>query len=365
MSEQTKLTRFLARENTTLDQHFWNGFVTLIETRFGAIEMVLGGYKAATDALVDRGLTQVAAQLAAIVAELNTTVAAAQADLLNQVTAAQAQVAAANAAADAVAATLATLQTLVDNLESQIEGILADNNLPATGVTVATITGLAAANVQAALEELRVLLQGAEDLAADAVSAAQAAETAATAAAATASSNLAAHVALSNPHNTTASDVGAPPQTRTIATAGLAIGGGNLTADRTITVPKATASHVRAATDDGVGVTPKSVADAMAEVTLTDAATISWDMSQGFDFVVTLAGNRTLGAPTNTTVGKKGRLRVVQDATGSRTLSFNSVFKFAGGTAPVLSTAANAHDYLYYDVHASTHIVVSMLKDVK
>ena len=39
---------------------------------------------------------------------------------------------------------------------------------------------------------------------------------------------------------------------------------------------------------------------------------------------------------------------LVQDGTGSRTLSFHSDYKFAGGTAPTLSTAANAIDRLDY-----------------
>ena len=43
--------------------------------------------------------------------------------------------------------------------------------------------------------------------------------------------------------------------------------------------------------------------------------------------------------------------RIKQDATGSRTLAYGSKYKFAGGVAGVLSTAANATDLLscYYD----------------
>jgi hypothetical protein len=46
----------------------------------------------------------------------------------------------------------------------------------------------------------------------------------------------------------------------------------------------------------------------------------------------------------------------VQDATGSRTLAFGSYYDFAGGTAPTLSTAANAVDRLDYIVRSSTSI---------
>lgn len=108
--------------------------------------------------------------------------------------------------------------------------------------------------------------------------------------------------------------------------------------------------------------TTDAVSGAMAEVTLTDAATIAWDMSTGIDFTVTLAGNRTLGNPTNTVVGRRGRIRVVQDATGSRTLTKSSNHKTAGGAAITLSTAANSVDYIDYDCRSATDIRLTVSK---
>jgi len=101
---------------------------------------------------------------------------------------------------------------------------------------------------------------------------------------------------------------------------------------------------------------------AMAEQTLTDAASIAWDMSAGVDFTVTLAGNRTLGNPTNCVVGRRGRIRVVQDGTGSRTLTKSSNCKTAGGAALSLSTAAGAVDYIDYDCRSATDIRLSVSK---
>lgn len=123
----------------------------------------------------------------------------------------------------------------------------------------------------------------------------------------------------------------------------------------------ATSAQWRANTSSLV-LTTDQVWSAMSEVTLTDASSISWNMASGFDFVVTLGGNRTMGAPTNVKVGQKGRLRVVQDATGSRTINWASagVFVFNAGTAPTLSTAANAKDVLYYDCIASGVILITM-----
>lgn len=126
---------------------------------------------------------------------------------------------------------------------------------------------------------------------------------------------------------------------------------------------KGAAADYRANTDDRVLMTDE-VWSAMAEVTLTDAASIALDLSSGFDFTVTLGGNRTLANPTNAKVGQRGRIRVVQDATGSRTLSFGTSYEFRGGVAAVLTTAANAQDVLYYDVISSTRILISSVLDI-
>lgn len=83
--------------------------------------------------------------------------------------------------------------------------------------------------------------------------------------------------------------------------------------------------------------------------TLTDGATINWDAAQNQVTSVTLDGNRTFAAPTNQVDGAVYVLTIIQDATtGGRTASFNSVFKFAGGTAPTLSTATSAKDVLVF-----------------
>lgn len=84
------------------------------------------------------------------------------------------------------------------------------------------------------------------------------------------------------------------------------------------------------------------------EATLTDGATINWDLALAQVAKVTLAGNRTMAAPTNLVNGGFYSLAVIQDGTGSRTLTWNAVFKFTAGTAPTLSTAANSRDYFTF-----------------
>lgn len=60
-------------------------------------------------------------------------------------------------------------------------------------------------------------------------------------------------------------------------------------------------------------------------VALSDAATISIDLNNGYDFTVTLGGNRTLGAPSNVRHGKKGIIWV--SASGAtRTLTLNGAW---------------------------------------
>jgi hypothetical protein len=90
--------------------------------------------------------------------------------------------------------------------------------------------------------------------------------------------------------------------------------------------------------------------------TLTDAATITPDFGANQNFTVTLGDNRTLANPTNIVVGQTGSIFLVQDATGSRTLSFGTYYDFTGGTAPTLSTAADAVDRIDYIVRTATSI---------
>ena len=107
-------------------------------------------------------------------------------------------------------------------------------------------------------------------------------------------------------------------------------------------------------------------AAAVGEVTaLTDGATIATDLALSNNFSVTLAGNRTLGQPTNQAVGQSGSIFVTQDGTGSRTLAYHADFKWAGGTAPTLSTAAAAVDRIDYVVAAANKIHAVATLDVK
>ena len=103
----------------------------------------------------------------------------------------------------------------------------------------------------------------------------------------------------------------------------------------------------------------------MPPSTLTDAASIAVDLNDGNNFIVTLGGNRTLENPSNPTIGQTGQIYVIQDGTGSRTLAYGSYWKFSGGTAPTLTTDANAVDLLVYNVRAADKIDTVFLSDFK
>jgi len=90
--------------------------------------------------------------------------------------------------------------------------------------------------------------------------------------------------------------------------------------------------------------------------TLTDGATITPDLTANSTFSVTLGGNRTMANPTSPIAGQTGSIFIVQDGTGSRTLSWGSYWDFIGGSAPTLSTGANAVDRVDYVVRSATSI---------
>jgi len=83
--------------------------------------------------------------------------------------------------------------------------------------------------------------------------------------------------------------------------------------------------------------------------TLTDGATINWNADTNGQIVaVTLGGNRNMAAPTNIRQYALYIMRVSQDATGSRTPTWNAAYKFGSAGAPTLTTTANKVDFLSF-----------------
>ena len=100
--------------------------------------------------------------------------------------------------------------------------------------------------------------------------------------------------------------------------------------------------------------------------TVSSGSTITLDMTSSTHFFVDLGTNTTFASPSNqsSAIGQSGSIFIQQDG-GSRTASFNSVFKFTGGTAPTLSTADNAVDRIDYVIKANNEIHAVISLDVK
>ena len=95
-----------------------------------------------------------------------------------------------------------------------------------------------------------------------------------------------------------------------------------------------------------------------SETTLTDQATITWNASTEDVAKVTLAGNRTLGSASSGTTGQFISLLIIQDGTGSRTLTWNAAYEFASDTAPTLTTTANLGDVFVFRYNGSKWLEV-------
>lgn len=81
---------------------------------------------------------------------------------------------------------------------------------------------------------------------------------------------------------------------------------------------------------------------------LADQATITWNPSAYPIARVTLGGNRAFSAPVPLEPGATYMLFVVQDSTGSRLITWDSVFKWNTGAAPTLTTTGGATDIMAF-----------------
>jgi len=85
-----------------------------------------------------------------------------------------------------------------------------------------------------------------------------------------------------------------------------------------------------------------------AEATLTDQATITWDVSTSPVAKVTLTASRTLAAPTNGAAGQFISIAIIQGGSGSYTITWNSAYEFTADTAPTLTTTVGKADLFVF-----------------
>ena len=94
------------------------------------------------------------------------------------------------------------------------------------------------------------------------------------------------------------------------------------------------------------------------ETTLTDAATITWDVQAKPITAVTLTANRIVGLPTNGQAGQFISLLIIQDAGGTNTLTWNAVFEFPSDAAPTLTSTGALADLFVFTYHNSKWLQV-------
>jgi hypothetical protein len=115
-----------------------------------------------------------------------------------------------------------------------------------------------------------------------------------------------------------------------------------------------------------VTISPGSIVNALpGPQTLTDAATIATNAALGNHFRVTLGGNRTLGNPTNPTDSQRVVWELIQDGTGSRTITLDTAFALGTDLSTVtLTTTASKRDFLgaIYNSVTSKWYVIAFMK---
>lgn len=85
------------------------------------------------------------------------------------------------------------------------------------------------------------------------------------------------------------------------------------------------------------------------------AGTYTPDMNWGEKHTVQMpAGNITIAAPVNAKRGHRLEISVIQDATGSRLVTWNAIYKFAGAASPTLTTTASRRDTFRFVFNGTT-----------
>jgi len=97
---------------------------------------------------------------------------------------------------------------------------------------------------------------------------------------------------------------------------------------------------------------------------LTDQAAIDWNLALGGAATVTLGGDRTLNEAANMVSGARYSLRIIQDGTGTRLLTWHATYRFPGGVDPALSAAAGNIDILQFDCDGTNLDCVGMVSAV-
>ena len=100
--------------------------------------------------------------------------------------------------------------------------------------------------------------------------------------------------------------------------------------------------------------------------TVSAASSVTLDFALSCHHKITLGQNTAFAAPSNQAVGQSGSIFITQPSSGSTfTGTFNTAFKFTGGSIPTLTATNNAIDRIDYVVFAANEIHCAVSLNVK
>ncbi len=152
----------------------------------------------------------------------------------------------------------------------------------------------------------------------------------------------------------------------TIATFGSApaAGGASIVANtQVLTLQPADATH-----GGGVSIVAQTLAGAKrgsVSILTSTAGSIAVNLALNNNYSHTLTEVTVLAAPSNAVVGQSGIVTFTQHASSPKTLTYDTFWKFPGGTVPTLTATNGAVDLFIYYVYASGAASCQLINDVK
>lgn len=116
---------------------------------------------------------------------------------------------------------------------------------------------------------------------------------------------------------------------------------------RSVIQTSSNAGAAISATSSAVVFITATASDFQGSVSLTDQDVITWNAALSPYAAVTLGGNRSI-IINNIQSGARYRLTLTQDVTGSRTVTWSTLIRWANDTAPTLSTSAGTSDVIEF-----------------
>jgi hypothetical protein len=96
--------------------------------------------------------------------------------------------------------------------------------------------------------------------------------------------------------------------------------------------------------------------------TLTDGATVTYNVALGLNANWTIGGDRTLSIPSNASAGQSGRVIITQDGTGGRALTLASGWGLTtGNLASVAAMTAGKKCVLTWTAETTTEFFSTLV----